>query len=340
MPSLNVVPVLDGFTLGCDPELFLLNPDGRPAPAEGLLPGTKDAPFPVEGGWIQVDGCAAEINIKPAATFLEWENNIETVLLELERRIPAGYTFSPSVTAVFDDDVWRSTPSKAKQLGCSPDFNAWTGSVNPPPSPKNMPQMRCAGGHVHVGWCENEDITSPEHISNCRDLVKQLDYFVGLHSLQVDKDTTRRGLYGQAGACRIKPYGVEYRTPSNYWIFDRKYRLSMWNRVNAAVHFMATQFLPGLKTASFNDSVVYTINQSYRDRMIEKSVYFPVFDWQNLEMPAVSVPPSKFKMPIKEPEKEDGGSYAITLKKSSAVLDQALIYNEGIQTLETLFKPE
>jgi hypothetical protein len=52
----------------------------------------------------------------------------------------------------------------------------------------------------------------------CITLVKQLDAYLGIPSLEWDKDTLRRRLYGKAGAFRPKPYGVEYRTLSNAWL--------------------------------------------------------------------------------------------------------------------------
>ena len=48
--------------------------------------------------------------------------------------------------------------------------------------------------------------------------MKHLDLFLGLRSLEWDKDKTRRQLYGNPGAMRLKPYGVEYRVLSNMWL--------------------------------------------------------------------------------------------------------------------------
>src|SRR3546814_16551327 len=104
-----------------------------------------------------------------------------------------------------------ATPFPYTTLFRSADYNAGTGGVTPPPDASQNPLMRCAGGHLHVGWTEGESLGSIQHVMNCSDLVKQLDGYLGLGSLGKDKDKVRRSLYGKAGACRIKPYGVEYR---------------------------------------------------------------------------------------------------------------------------------
>ena len=45
-----------------------------------------------------------------------------------------------------------------------------------------------------------------------------MDILLGLPSVILDADTERRAMYGAAGAHRIKPYGVEYRSLSNFWL--------------------------------------------------------------------------------------------------------------------------
>ena len=45
-----------------------------------------------------------------------------------------------------------------------------------------------------------------------------LDMYLGLPSLIWDRDTKRRSLYGDFGAFRPKPYGLEYRVLSNAWL--------------------------------------------------------------------------------------------------------------------------
>lgn len=271
---MEVLEAVQGFTFGCDPELFVLDPDGRPVSAEGLIPGTKEAPYPVLCGAVQVDGMAAEFNIAPVSTFEDFDNNIRIVMKQLKRFLPKGYTLLAAPAVVFDEAVWAESPDKAKELGCTPDFNAWTGEINPPPEDLTNPRLRTASGHLHIGWTEDEEM-SLEHVNNCRDLVKQFDWYLGGWSLSKDPDSTRRRLYGKAGACRYKPYGVEYRVLSNFWLESKMSRLSVWNRMQKAIMDMRDNFLPE-KDSLFNSVLVKSINESERNSIMEREFRFPL----------------------------------------------------------------
>jgi len=272
---------MEGFTFGCDPELFIFNPDGEPVSAEGIIPGCKHNPYKVDKGAVQLDGTAAEFNIDPAATFAEFDDNITTVLKQLKGFLPKGFTLKAVPSVTFSEAEWDKISDEAKELGCMPDFNAWQGDLNPPPDPMANPRTRCAGGHLHVGWTNDADLTDISHIMNGRDLVKQLDYYLGVWSLQRDNDPTRRSLYGKAGACRFKPYGVEYRVLSNFWIMTKTQRLAVWNRMNQAIKDMRKSFFPdarmkGLTKYNFNEAVIRSINHSVRDPNLEKVFRFPI----------------------------------------------------------------
>jgi hypothetical protein len=52
-------------------------------------------------------------------------------------------------------------------------------------------------------------------------VVRVLDTLLLPLLLKQDKDVLRSTLYGKPGAMRIKPYGVEWRTPSNVWLNNR-----------------------------------------------------------------------------------------------------------------------
>ena len=233
---------LEGFKLGCDPELFVINSDGVPVSAHGMIPGTKKEPYKVECGAVQVDGMALEFNIDPAETWQEFNGNIETVLKQLKGMLPNGHQFLIAPSVHFTQEVFDAQPPEALELGCDPDFNAWTnGAVNPAPEPAKGSTMRTAAGHIHIGFTEDQDISCPDHLANCCDLIKQLDWFLGFPALSKDKDgMERRALYGKAGCFRPKPYGVEYRTLSNFWIKNKNTRKWAWERTIEAIQAMAT----------------------------------------------------------------------------------------------------
>jgi hypothetical protein len=269
--------VMEGFTFGCDPELFVQDSKGRFVSAEGLIPGTKAEPHAVEGGAVQVDGMAAEFNIDPVSNYSDFRKNINGVRRQLQDMLPSGHTLAVAPSVVFDEDIWDASPEQAKELGCSPDFNAWTGDVNPPPQSESNPRLRTASGHLHIGWTNDADENDTEHMNNCMDLIKQLDWYLGAWSLRLDKDTTRRELYGKAGACRIKPYGTEYRVLSNFWLLNDSRMETTWNRMQMAIHDMRRNFMPESGRAfKYNNLLIESINTSARSTTLERSFKYPI----------------------------------------------------------------
>lgn len=271
----NSLEAPEGFTFGCDPELFIFDQEGKPVCADGLIPGTKNNPYKVKNGAIQVDGFAAEFNIDPATNYKEFTYNIDSVLGQLKKMLPTDYTLRAVPYVVFDEKTWEEAPPQAKELGCTPDFNAWTSSLNPPPARDKNSRMACAGGHLHTGWTEDADLGDFQHIMNCQDLVKQYDWFLGLWSLTKDSDSTRRSLYGKAGSCRYKEYGVEYRSLSNFWVLNKTLRLQVWNRMIAAIKNMNGGFFPE-RYAKWNTSVVEAIDYSNLSSTMYSRFIFPI----------------------------------------------------------------
>lgn len=238
------LPLKKNFTIGCDPEGFIFEKKrDKPVPASLFIPGTKWEPHKVDKGAVQVDGLAAEFNTDPANTIEEWEDNISSVIKQLRKFIPKTHElrFVPSVT--FEPEDFDPAPDECKELGCSPDIDAWTDIVNNPPHSEN-PYIRVAGGHVHIGWTKDEALDDPQHILNCRDLIRQCDFFLGSWGSIMDTDTIRPQLYGKMGACRYKPYGAEYRVLSNFWVDSEDFRRDVWNRACKAIDCMAETYLP------------------------------------------------------------------------------------------------
>jgi hypothetical protein len=204
--------------VGCDPEVFVKQA-GVFKSAHNLIRGDKKNPFKVRSGAVQVDGMALEFNIDPAASEDEFLFNVQDVFNQMVQMVPA-YEVVVSPVAHFDPAYLKAQPAEALELGCDPDYNAWTQDVNPRPDGDRP--MRTASGHVHIGFTEGADTDDLVHKHRGAIIAKQLDYYLGLPSLIFDKDTERREMYGKAGALRYKPYGVEYRTLSNAWLRTEK----------------------------------------------------------------------------------------------------------------------
>lgn len=200
--------------VGADPEQFVKQ-NGVFVSAHNLIRGDKKNPQKVPNGAVQVDGMALEFNIDPASTEDQFCFNIQDVMKTMASMVP-GYEVVSVPVADFTLEYLRSQPKEALELGCEPDFNAWMSAVNPRPDGERP--MRTASGHVHIGWTGGEDISEQGHLNRCDAVAKQMDFFLGLASLMYDPDTRRREMYGKAGACRYKSYGVEYRTLSNAWL--------------------------------------------------------------------------------------------------------------------------
>lgn len=204
--------------IGADPEIFVRDQEGNLVSAYGMIEGTKDEPKEIEFGAVQVDGMALEFNIDPVETPSDFSQRIQLVMSQLQDMLPAGHTFAIEPTAEFGKEYIDAQPEIARDLGCNPDYNAYTGLANEKPNVE-MP-FRTASGHIHIGWTEDMDPFDPGHFEACRMLTKQLDIMLGVPSLLWDTDKQRRTLYGKPGAFRPKPYGCEYRVLSNVWLTD------------------------------------------------------------------------------------------------------------------------
>lgn len=207
------------YTIGCDPELFAYNTSSEKfISAHPYVKGTKENPFPVGDGATQLDGVAAEFNIFPCRTVEQFVARIRSVKQDMEEMF-----YNPDIelraepVAWFNEEYFNLLPDKVKELGCMPDFNAYTREVNDPPVTDKP--FRTGSGHIHVGY-NTDDITRSSYDVGVMNRVKQLDYTLYPLSLLWDSSQERRELYGAPGAFRFKPYGFEYRVLSNKWVDD------------------------------------------------------------------------------------------------------------------------
>lgn len=210
--------------IGADPEVFVRH--GANFVSGHIFPvGTKEKPQQLKTGGVQNDGMALEFNVIPSTNRQDFVRNTISVFKELNAIVKAkgnDYSIAVIPTAPFGAEYIRQMPKHVSELGCSPDYSAYTGMANPIPN-RDLP-FRTGSGHVHVGFCEPmiDNEMHPDHFAACQKLSKELDYFLGLPSLLWDDDNNRRQLYGAPGAFRPKKYGMEYRVLSNAWLRNKE----------------------------------------------------------------------------------------------------------------------
>lgn len=253
----NNLPSLEEITIGADPELFLVDASGKFISSIGLIGGTKANPKQIgEGCAVQEDNVAVEFNIKPATKVDEFIQSTNYALEYLTKTaLDKGLFLSVTASKEFDDDQLQHP--KAKQFGCTPDLNAWTMMQNDPPHA--VGNLRTCGGHIHFGGLKGMDRFQ---------LGRWCDVTMALPSLLEDEDDKRRELYGSAGSIRIKPYGIEYRTLSNYWLRTPELMQKVYHRALDAVDRVLTGWI---LLAEDGERVQKAINTSDR-RMAERLI--------------------------------------------------------------------
>lgn len=220
------------FTIGADPELFIINEKtGKVVSAIGLIPGEKGNPYTAEdmpnGFGLETDNILAEFNI-PAVTSKEaFINNIEYMKNYINNFVKEKNPELGILCAASQEvDPSELNHPQAQLFGCDVDFNVYTQRPNPKPE-GDKTNLRSAGFHIHVGYPEN-------NIDKSLRLIKYLDFYLGLPSIIFDPDSKRRSLYGKAGSFRLKPYGFEYRVLSSALLNNTSHLEFIWNQIGKA----------------------------------------------------------------------------------------------------------
>lgn len=256
------------ITIGSDPEIFIQDiKTGETISAIGMIPGTKHEPHPItdKGHFIQTDNIAFEFNIPPCKTEDEFVENINFVKDYLE---VIAQTNGATLSKKASDEIapiYLIDP-QAQEFGCEPDLNPYLKEENP--RPDSNTNLRCVGGHIHIGYPNPNQETSEK-------IVMAFDIFVTLPALLIDKDDRRRELYGKAGAFRFKePWGVECRALSNFWIHSDDYMRWVYNQTIQAVNTVLDNKIDEL-FEKYSKDVVIAINTNNKD--LAKSLLSEIF---------------------------------------------------------------
>jgi hypothetical protein len=247
---------IEGVTYGSDPELFVFSEEqDKIVSSIGLIGGSKETPLPIKdapGFYVQEDNVLAEFNIPPVLSKVGFVDNIHKGIEHVKNVLPKKYTVRIQSSHNFEPEQLNN--EKDMEMGCDPDWNAWSDTINTPPPIELVPTLRSSGGHLHIGY-KNAD-----KALNIL-LVKMLEVFLGVPSTILDRDMKRRILYGRAGSFRHKDspfmWGVEYRTLSSFWLRSKTLTGWVYDNAKLAIEAINNDRLHYLKEEDF---IVSTIN--------------------------------------------------------------------------------
>lgn len=243
-------------SIGADPEFFLYDPRARQidavidgeeperdedgeyiepeppgyVPCVGLIPGTKENPHQLDGPpgyFCHEDNVSLEVGFPPSSNPRHFVDHIMHVKRMVQEQFldTLGYDLAVIPSITFRSDQLTST--QARTAGCEPDYDAYTsGKARTIQSQLMLENVRYAGGHIHLGGDFN---CPPFVVALFADIFLSLR-FIGSSNNSNETLSKPRGAsfycpdwrkraewYGKPGIFRIKPYGIEYRTPSNWW---------------------------------------------------------------------------------------------------------------------------
>lgn len=212
-------------SVGADPEVFLKNTEtGNMVVACGLIGGTKERPRQLpkmeKGFAVQEDNVMLEFNIPPAYDEDTVYNYIHSAMRAITKEVG---NIDPYLTPAWGVESHKFLAKdlrsqQAQQFGCDPDMNAYTGGAFRPNPATKLGNVRTAGGHIHIGG----DFHCPDFVA-----ALTLEYMLLVYSgAKISGGGIRANTYGAPGSYRSKPYGIEYRTPSNIWLSDTRYGAS------------------------------------------------------------------------------------------------------------------
>lgn len=220
------------LSIGSDFE-WMLHKNGSPFSVEGLIGGTKKKPVWFDDGNLQEDNVLAEAATLPCYSkdeFIARMQAMNGLLYSMAEK--HNVKIATSACATYPRDMLSS--EQAQEFGCDRDFNAYTEMEQD--SPDSSVDFRSAGGHVHVGVSDTNPMLMIR-LAKAMDAYVSVPLMLTMGTKQRADEVKRRSLYGQAGAFRLKEYGIEYRTLSNYWTFDEALIAFVYDATARAVEF-------------------------------------------------------------------------------------------------------
>lgn len=209
------------FTIGSDPEIFVVNKKGEVIPAFTFLSSNKDPKHNTKDGLpVYWDGFQAEFQALAASCLGTMSRSVQgglEAVYNAALKVNKDAQLSVKSLMGIGKDVLFNAAEEHVALGCAPSFNVY-GMKGEPVEDGRLLTIRPAGGHMHFGITGTYGKQSHETV---KDMVKALDAILGVCCVALFAkydDPLRRKYYGLAGEYRLPPHGLEYRTLSNAWL--------------------------------------------------------------------------------------------------------------------------
>ena len=297
---------VQNVTLGCDPEFFFAK-DGKVIGSEKVLPenGTLTQPadsmdsyHPEKSNLSKfiIDGVQAELNPRASSCRALLGNEIKRCFQDLHAlMVEKGVAADFSQCVEVDKAEMDSLSDKSKVFGCAPSKNCYGESkisVDP-----RVYRGRSAGGHIHIGNCYSKYLINAsfreqfraayelnQNPNNAWKIAERIDYalkasdimvpvldiVLGNTCVLVDRapsNKERRKVYGKAGEHRIKDYGIEYRSLSNFWLRSYQLMSMVMGISRLAVHLVEqstpeNDYVKALFDAVKREDVIKAINEN------------------------------------------------------------------------------
>lgn len=250
--------------VGCDPEFFFTDKEGNVIPSSQIVEPNDEG--------VIVDGFQGELN--PRSDSCRQRHAVQIAYgIDLAQRMAKdkGATVNLMKMGVeISDDVWKKVPLSLRKFGCSPTLSAY--DENHKRVTGIRERFRAGGGHIHLGFTGNRD--------SLKDIVKLMDITAGLVSVLIDRDPDnirRRKNYGRAGEYRAKPYGLEYRVPSNFWLKHYVLMSLMFAQVRLAYYLHYNKYTKEILALCPENLVRKAINEN--DFTLALEIFTKYMDW-------------------------------------------------------------
>lgn len=225
------------YTLGTDPELMVADRTGKIVSAIPVVGRDKYDPLDYDGIKVYYDNTMIEATTIPAASKESFISSIRDAFECIHGVIGDDFSIVTVPSSYFSEE--ECLHPDAIVSGCAPEFCAYKAEMCFPPEFEDT--FRSAGGHIHIGRSDFEQFSEGDAEKNKEFLlssksklkiIKLMDVFVGCPMTLLDNSEAslqRKRLYGKAGRFRPTDYGVEYRTPSNFWLSSPKTAELIWD---------------------------------------------------------------------------------------------------------------